>query len=80
MIRLGPGVDPVRHAHCHRHTADEEHRIREAALDHTIEDSFPASDAPSSIPNPDADEPNHANHMGEVRAAQHVSEDVAQGL
>ena len=55
-------------------------RIREAALDHTIEDSFPASDAPSSIPNPDANEPDHANHMREVRAAQHVSENVAQGL
>ncbi|HEX6323193.1 MAG TPA: hypothetical protein VFZ36_05655 [Vicinamibacterales bacterium] len=37
----------------HDHTAEEERRIREAALDETIEDSFPASDPPSSLPNPD---------------------------
>lgn len=37
----------------HHHTADEERRIREAALDQTIEASFPASDPPSSMPNPD---------------------------
>ena len=37
----------------HQHTAEEEHRIREAALDKTIADSFPASDPPSSDPNPD---------------------------
>jgi hypothetical protein len=37
----------------HDHTPAEERRIREAALDETIEDSFPASDPPSSIPNPD---------------------------
>ena len=37
----------------HHHTADEERRIREAALDQTIADSFPASDPPSSDPNPD---------------------------
>ncbi len=30
---------------------DETH-VRDAALDQTIEDSFPASDPPSSIPNP----------------------------
>jgi hypothetical protein len=28
----------------------------EESLDKTIEDSFPASDPPSSIPNPDEDE------------------------
>ena len=33
-------------------TYDEERRTREAALDRTIEGSFPASDPPSSIPNP----------------------------
>lgn len=38
--------------HGHQHTPDEEHTVREAALDQTIEDSFPASDAPSTIPNP----------------------------
>jgi len=37
----------------HQHTAEEERTIREAALDQTIEASFPASDSPSSIPNPD---------------------------
>jgi hypothetical protein len=37
----------------HQHTAEEERRTREAALDKTIADSFPASDPPSSDPNPD---------------------------
>jgi hypothetical protein len=37
----------------HQHTPEEERRIREAALDETIADSFPASDPPSSAPNPD---------------------------
>jgi hypothetical protein len=37
----------------HQHTPEEEHKIREAALDQTIEASFPASDPPSSNPNPD---------------------------
>ena len=37
----------------HQHTLEEEHKIREAALDQTIEASFPASDPPSSNPNPD---------------------------
>jgi hypothetical protein len=40
----------------HDHTPEEERRIREAALDETIADSFPASDPPSTIPNPDDDE------------------------
>jgi hypothetical protein len=40
----------------HRHTPEEERRIREAALDETIANTFPASDPPSSIPNPDEDE------------------------
>jgi hypothetical protein len=39
----------------HQHTPDEERKIREAALDQTIEASFPASDPPSSNPNPDDD-------------------------
>jgi hypothetical protein len=39
----------------HQHTPEEERRIREAALDQTIGDSFPASDPPSSDPNPDDD-------------------------
>ena len=37
----------------HDHTPEEERQIREAALDETIEDSFPASDPPSTDPNPD---------------------------
>lgn len=37
----------------HNHTAEEERRIREAALDETVAESFPASDPPSSLPNPD---------------------------
>jgi hypothetical protein len=37
----------------HDHTPDEERKIREAALDETIAETFPASDPPSTIPNPD---------------------------
>jgi hypothetical protein len=37
----------------HDHTPEEERKIREAALDETIAGTFPASDPPSSIPNPD---------------------------
>ena len=37
----------------HDHTPTEERHIREAALDETIAGSFPASDPPSSLPNPD---------------------------
>jgi hypothetical protein len=40
----------------HQHTPDEERKIREAALDETIAESFPASDPPSTIPNPDQDD------------------------
>jgi hypothetical protein len=39
----------------HHHTPDEERRIREAALDRTLAESCPASDPPSSDPNPDDD-------------------------
>jgi hypothetical protein len=39
----------------HNHTPEEERRIREAALDETLADTFPASDAPSTLPNPDDD-------------------------
>jgi len=37
----------------HQHTPAEERKIREAALDQTLEGSFPASDPSSSNPNPD---------------------------
>jgi hypothetical protein len=40
-------------AESHQHTPEEERKIREAALDQTIEATFPASDPPSSNPNPD---------------------------
>jgi hypothetical protein len=40
----------------HKHTPEEERRIRDATLDKTIADTFPASDAPSTVPNPDDDE------------------------
>jgi len=40
----------------HRHTPEEERKIREASLDETLAESFPASDPPSTIPNPDEDE------------------------
>ncbi len=36
----------------HRLAPDEERKVREAALDKTLADSFPASDPPSSNPNP----------------------------
>jgi hypothetical protein len=39
----------------HRHTPEQERLRREAALDETIEQSFPASDPPSTDPNPDSD-------------------------
>jgi hypothetical protein len=40
----------------HQHSNAEERRIREAALDETIEETFPASDPLSTIPNPDDEE------------------------
>lgn len=39
----------------HKHSVEEERRIREAALDETLAGTFPASDAPSTLPNPDDD-------------------------
>jgi hypothetical protein len=39
----------------HLHSHDEERRIREKALDETLAATFPASDPPSSLPNPDDD-------------------------
>ena len=39
----------------HRHSTETERRIREAALDETLSATFPASDAPSTIPSPDDD-------------------------
>jgi hypothetical protein len=39
----------------HQHTPEQERANREAALDRTLAQSFPASDPPSSDPNPDDD-------------------------
>ena len=39
----------------HHHTPEEERKIREAALDETLAETFPASDPLSSDPNPDDD-------------------------
>ena len=44
-------AEPVRHK-----SAQEEKEEREHNLDQTIADSFPASDPPSTIPDPDHDE------------------------
>jgi hypothetical protein len=37
------------------HASERERLRREAALDETIEQSFPASDPPSTDPNPDSE-------------------------
>jgi hypothetical protein len=50
----------------HQHTPEEERRIREAALDETIADSFPASDPPSSRPNPDDHSAIQRRHPGDA--------------
>ena len=39
----------------HIHRPETERQRQEAALDETIEQSFPASDPPSTNPNPDSD-------------------------
>jgi hypothetical protein len=39
----------------HRKRSEQERFRREAALDETIEQSFPASDPPSTVPTPDSD-------------------------
>jgi hypothetical protein len=39
-----------------RHEEDREKEEKENGLDHTIADSFPASDPPSSIPDPEDEE------------------------
>jgi hypothetical protein len=39
---------------------ERERELREEALDKTVEDSFPSSDPPSSIPNPAAEDPHAA--------------------
>ena len=48
-----PGTSPTASAPAN---PAEVRRIREEALDKTIEDTFPSSDPPSTIPNPGEDE------------------------
>jgi hypothetical protein len=43
----------------HEPTTKEEKRSRDAALDDTLEGTMDASDAPSTIPNPDRDAAEH---------------------
>ena len=43
----------------HEPTTKEEKRSRDAALDETLEGTMDASDAPSTIPNPDRDATEH---------------------
>ena len=43
----------------HEPTTTQEKRNREAALDDTLEGTMDASDAPSTIPNPDRDAAEH---------------------
>lgn len=51
----------------HSHTRSERERLRrEAALDETIEQSFPASDPPSTDPNPDSDRRKTQRRISEV--------------
>jgi hypothetical protein len=45
-------VRPVEQGPPTEEKPDQERAVREGALDRTIENSFPASDPPSSIPNP----------------------------
>lgn len=53
-----PEGDRKRTAHDWKNQSEaEEHRKHEEeSLDKTLEDTFPASDPPSTIPNPDEDE------------------------
>jgi hypothetical protein len=45
--------DPHIHKSGHHKSVEEEKREREEGLDKTLEESFPASDPPSSIPDPE---------------------------
>ena len=59
-------IEPA--AALHSQTLPERERLRrEAALDETIEQSFPASDPPSTDPNPDSvvEEDSEANQRGD---------------
>jgi len=54
----------------HEPTTEEEKRSRDAALDETLEGSFPSSDPLSTIPDPDRDAAEHnrgEEHRGPER-------------
>jgi hypothetical protein len=55
MKRHGHAVERKRseQPHPNHEKHEQQDEIREENLDKTIEDSFPASDPPSSIPDPD---------------------------
>ena len=64
MIRRQCGASMgIEHATAlHTDTREERELLRrEAALDETIEQSFPASDPPSTDPNPDSDAENNSD-------------------
>lgn len=50
----------------HTYTSDEERRNREAALDETLAETFPASDPLSTLPNPDDPAPADGDERGRV--------------
>jgi hypothetical protein len=50
-------------------TPEKERQVREAALDETIEASFPASDPPSSVPNPYDDDALERNRRPRPRGS-----------
>ena len=51
----------------HEPTTTEEKRSRDAALDETLEGTMDASDAPSTIPNPDRDAAEHDHAEDDIR-------------
>ena len=51
----------------HEPTTKEEKRSRDAALDDTLEGTMDASDAPSTIPNPDRDAAEHDRADGDAK-------------
>jgi hypothetical protein len=55
--KQGPRIVPKERE---RSAESRERELREEALDRTLEDSFPSSDPPSSIPNPAAEDPHAA--------------------
>ena len=59
MVVPTPPPDRADHSGKHDHTPEEERDIRDAALDDTIASTFPASDPPSTIPNPDDHDAGH---------------------